>query len=562
MEKGDRERIVIQELPYQVNKARLVEKIAELVREKRLEGISDLRDESDREGIRVVLELKKGTIAQVVLNTLYKNTQLQDTFGIIMLALVNQQPKVLNLKEILYHFVMFRKEVVTRRTEFDLKKAQEKEHIYLGLKIAIDNMDAVVALIRAATDPAEALSRLVENFSLTEIQGKAILEMRLQRLTGLERQKIVDELKAIVKLIKELKNILANDDVKLKIIRAELTEIREKYSDDRRTEIVPSEIDDIDAEDMIADEDVVVSYSRGGYIKRQSIDNYRSQRRGGKGIKGMKVNEEDVVANIFIASTLDSLMVFTSLGRGHWLKVYTIPDVLRTSKGKSIANLLPLKADESIAGILSVKKFEEGKNVLLITEKGVVKKTSLMAYSKPRQGGIIGLTVDKDDRVIAAGITDGSQDILMVTKNGFSIRFSEEEVRSIGRTGRGVRGIRLKEGDLVAGACVVKPGTAILTATDKGYGKRTKLDEYPVQGRGGMGVITIKCNEKIGLVVGVEQVVETDEILVITSDGNIVRMRVDEISVIGRNTQGVRVVSLKNDNRVVCIEKLMEESET
>ena len=562
MEKGDRERIVIQELPYQVNKARLVEKIAELVREKRLEGISDLRDESDREGIRVVLELKKGTIAQVVLNTLYKNTQLQDTFGIIMLALVNQQPKVLNLKEMLHHFIMFRKEVVTRRTEFDLKKAQEKEHIYLGLKIAIDNMDAVVALIRAATDPTEALSRLVENFSLTEIQGKAILEMRLQRLTGLERQKIVDELKAIVKLIKELKNILANDDVKLKIIRAELTEIREKYSDDRRTEIVPSEIDDIDAEDMIADEDVVVSYSRGGYIKRQSIDNYRSQRRGGKGIKGMKVNEEDVVANIFIASTLDSLMVFTSLGRLHWLKVYTIPDVLRTSKGKSIANLLPLKADESIAGILSVKKFEEGKNVLLITEKGVVKKTSLMAYSKPRQGGIIGLTVDEDDRVIAADITDGSQDILMVTKNGFSIRFSEEEVRPIGRTGRGVRGIRLKKGDFVAGACVVKPGTAILTATDKGYGKRTKLDEYPVQGRGGMGVITIKCNEKIGLVVGVEQVVETDEILVITSDGNIVRMRVDEISVIGRNTQGVRVVSLKNDNRVVCIEKLMEESET
>ena len=562
MEKGDRERIVIQELPYQVNKARLVEKIAELVREKRLEGISDLRDESDREGIRVVLELKKGTIAQVVLNTLYKNTQLQDTFGIIMLALVNQQPKVLNLKEMLHHFVMFRKEVVTRRTEFDLKKAQEKEHIYLGLKIAIDNMDAVVALIRAATDPAEALSRLVENFSLTEIQGKAILEMRLQRLTGLERQKIVDELKVIVKLIKELKNILANDDVKLQIIRTELIEIKEKYSDDRRTEIVPSEIDDIDAEDMIADEDVVVSYSRGGYIKRQSTDNYRSQRRGGKGIKGMKVNEEDVVANIFIASTLDSLMVFTSLGRVHWLKVYTIPDVLRTSKGKSIANLLPLKADESIAGILSVKKFEEGKNVLLITEKGVVKKTSLMAYSKPRQGGIIGLTVDKDDRVIAAGITDGSQDILMVTKNGFSIRFSEEEVRSIGRTGRGVRGIRLKEGDFVAGACVVKPGTTILTATDRGYGKRTQLDEYPVQGRGGMGVITIKCNEKIGLVVGVEQVVETDEILVITSDGNIVRMRVDEISVIGRNTQGVRVVSLKNDNRVVCIEKLMEESET
>ena len=562
MEKGDRERIVIQELPYQVNKARLVEKIAALVREKRLEGISDLRDESDREGIRVVLELKKGTIAQVVLNTLYKNTQLQDTFGIIMLALVDQQPKILNLKEMLHHFLVFRKEVVTRRTEFDLKKAQEKEHVYLGLKIAIDNMDAVVTLIRASSDPAEALAGLIENFSLTETQGKAILEMRLQRLTGLERQKIVDELKAIINLIKELKNILENDEVKLQIIRAELTEIRKKYGDDRRTEIIPSEMDDIDVEDMIADEDVVVSYSRGGYIKRQSIDNYRSQRRGGKGIKGMKVHEEDVVENIFIASTLDGLMVFTSLGKVHWLKVYAIPDVLRTSKGKSIANLLPLKPDESIAGILSVKKFEEGKNVLLVTEKGVVKKTSLMAYSKPRQGGIIGLTVDEDDRVIAAGITDGSQDILMVTKNGFSIRFFEEEVRSIGRTGRGVRGIRLKEGDLVAGACVVQPETAILTITDKGYGKRTQLDEYPIQGRGGMGVITIKCNEKTGLVIGVEQVIENDEILVITTNGNIIRMRVNEISVIGRNTQGVRVVSLKNDNRVVCVEKLIEESET
>jgi len=562
MEKGDRERIVVQELPYQVNKARLVEKIAELVREKRLEGISDLRDESDREGIRVVLELKKGTMAQVVLNTLYKNTQLQDTFGIIMLALVNQQPKVLNLKEMLHHFVMFRKEVVTRRTEFDLKKAQEKEHIYEGLKIAIDNMDTVVALIRAAADPTEALLGLMENFELSEVQGKAILEMRLQRLTGLERQKIVDELKTIIKLIKELKNVLANDDVKLKIIRDELIKIKKRYGDNRRTEIIPSEADDIDIEDMIADEDVVVSYSRGGYIKRQSKDNYRAQRRGGKGIKGMKVNEEDVVENIFIASTLDSLMVFTSLGRVHWLKVYTIPDVLRTSKGKSIANLLPLKPDESIAGILSVKTFEEGKHVLIVTERGVVKKTSLMAYSKPRQGGIIGLTIDEDDRVIAAGLTDGSQDILMVTQNGISIRFTEDEVRPIGRTGRGVRGIRLKENDRVAGACVVEPGTAILTVTDQGFGKRTLLDEYPIQGRGGMGVITIKCNEKIGSVIGVEQVVDNDEILVITSDGNIVRMRVNEISVIGRNTQGVRVVRLKDDNRVVCIEKLMEESDT
>jgi len=377
-------------------------------------------------------------------------------------------------------------------------------------------------------------------------------------LTGLERKKIVDELEATRKLIKELVNILTHDDVKLKIIRGELTEIKKKYGDERRTEIVPAEADDIDIEDMIADEDVVVSYSRGGYIKRQSVDNYQSQRRGGKGIKGMKVSEEDVVENLFVASTLDYLMVFTSLGKVHWLKVYSIPDVRRTSKGQSIANLLHLKPEETIAGILSVKKFEEGKNVLVATERGVIKKTSLMAYSKPRQGGIIGLTLDDDDRVIAAGLTDGRQDILLVTKNGFSIRFSEEEARPIGRTARGVRGIRLKEGDHVVGACVVEPGTAILTVTDKGYGKRTRLDEYPIQGRGGLGVITIKCNEKIGSVIGVKQVTESDEILVITSDGNIVRMRVQEISIIGRNTQGVRVVGLKEDNRVVCVEKLME----
>ncbi|MCH8157551.1 MAG: DNA gyrase subunit A, partial [Nitrospinae bacterium] len=558
MEKGDRERIIVRELPYQVNKARLVEKIAELVRNKRLEGISDLRDESDRDGIRVVMELKKGTIAQVVINTLYKNTQLQETFGVIMLALVNQQPKVLNLKEMLHHFILFRKEVVTRRTAFDLKKAREKEHIYEGLKIALDNMDAVVALIRAAADPVAALSGLMEQFELSELQGKAILDMRLQRLTGLERKKIVDELASIVKQIKELLNILDHDEVKLTIICDELANIRKKYGDERRTEIVPTEADDIDIEDMIAEEDVVVSYSRSGYIKRQTVDNYRSQRRGGKGIKGMKVNEEDVVENLFIASTLDHLMVFTSIGKVHWLKVYEIPDVRRTSKGKSIVNLLHLKPEEKIAGILSIKKFEEGKNVLLATERGIVKKTSLMAYSKPRQGGIIGLTLDEDDRVIAAHLTDGNQDILLVTHKGSSIRFSEAETRSIGRTGRGVRGIRLKDDDRVVGACVIEPGTAILTVTDRGYGKRTPLEEYPVQGRGGLGVITIKCNEKIGFVIGVEQVTTSDEILVITSDGNIVRMRVDEISIIGRNTQGVRVVGLKEDNRVVCVEKLME----
>ncbi len=558
MEKGDRERIVIQELPYQVNKARLVEKIAELVREKRLEGISDLRDESDRDGIRVVLELKRGTVAQVVLNTLYKNSQLQETFGIIMLALVNQQPKVLNLRELLRHFITFRKEVVTRRTQFDLKKAREREHILEGLKIALDNLDAVVQLIRQAENPEAAKNGLMSEFGLSEIQAKAILDMRLQRLTGLERQKILDDLAAVLQAIKDLENILAHDEVKLKIIHDELAAIKDKYGDERRTEIMESEDNDIEIEDMIADEDVVVTYSLSGYIKRQNVDNYRAQRRGGKGIKGMDLKEEDVVDKLFIASTLSSLLIFTSSGKVHQLKVYRIPEVSRISKGKSIANLLHLQPEEKITGILSVREFEENKSVIVITENGVIKRTSLMAYSKPRQGGIIGLTLDEGDRVIAAELCEEGKDILMATHNGFSIRFKESDVRLIGRTGRGVRGIKLSKGDRVVGGEIVEPGNMLLTVTDKGYGKRTLLEEYSVQGRGGYGVMTIRCNEKIGSVVAVHQVTDNEELLIITSDGNIVRIKVSEVSIIGRNTQGVRLVGVGQDNRVVSVEKLVE----
>ena len=558
MEKQDRERIVIQELPYQVNKARLVEKIAELVRDKKLEGISDLRDESDREGIRVVLELKRGTVAQVVLNTLYKNTQLQETFGVIMLALVNQQPKVLNLKELLKHFILFRKEVVTRRTQFDLRKAREREHILEGLKIAIDNMDEVVQLIRESENPTVARDGLMERFGLSEIQSKAILDMRLQRLTGLERQKIIDDLAEVKKEIARLENILAHEEVKLEIIRTELTEIKEKYGDERRTEIVDSEDHSIDIEDMIADEDTVVVYSRGGYIKRQGLDNYRSQRRGGKGIKGMDLREEDVVEKLFIASTLSSLLIFTSTGKVHWLKVYQIPEVSRIAKGKSVANLLHLQGGEKITGILSLREFTEDKFVMVVTENGVVKKTSLMAYSKPRQGGIIGLTLDDGDRVIGAELCEGEQELLLATHQGFSIRFNQGDIRPIGRTGRGVRGIRLKEGDRVVGAEVVEPGNMLLTVTENGYGKRTRLEEYPLQNRGGFGVVTIRCNEKIGPVTGIQQVTDNEELLIITSDGNIVRMKVNEISVIGRNTQGVRLVGMGPDNRVVSVEKLVE----
>ena len=558
MEKGDRERIVINEIPFQVNKARLVEKIAELVRDKKLEGISDLRDESDREGVRVVIELKKGTMGQVVLNILYKNTQLQDTFGVILLALVNQQPKVLNLKEYLRYFVLFRKEVVTLRTEYDLKKAREKEHILEGLKIALDNLDAVVKLIRDAEDPVSARDDLVSTFALSEVQAKAILEMRLQRLTGLERQKIVDELEGIRKKIEEYLYILANEEVKLKIIKDELIEIKNKYSDERRTEIAETDEGDLVLEDLIADEDTVVVYTRSGYIKRHSVDNYRAQRRGGKGIRGMDLKEEDVVEKLFIASTLSHLLVFTSIGKVHWLRVFSIPEVSRIAKGKSIANLLNLQLGESIASILSVREFEEDKFVMVATERGIVKKTSLMSYSKPRQGGVIGLTIDDGDRLIGAELCDGESDILLATEKGFSIRFSEKEARPIGRTGRGVKGIRLKTDDRVVGAEIVHPGNMLLTVTSNGYGKRTQLEEYPVQGRGGLGVMTIRCNEKIGAVVGVQQVTENDQLLVITSDGNIVRMKVNEISVIGRNTQGVRLVGTGESNQVVSVEKLVE----
>ena len=558
MEKGDRERIVINEIPFQVNKARLVEKIAELVRDKKLEGISDLRDESDREGVRVVVELKKGTMGQVVLNTLYKNTQLQDTFGVILLALVNQQPKVLNLKEYLRYFVLFRKEVVTLRTEYDLKKAREKEHVLEGLNIALDNLDAVVKLIREAEDPVSAREDLMSTFALSEIQAKAILEMRLQRLTGLERQKIVDELEDIRKKIEEYLYILANEEVKLKIIKDELIEIKNKYGDERRTEIAETDEGDLVLEDLIADEDTVVVYTRSGYIKRHSVDNYRAQRRGGKGIRGMDLKEEDVVEKLFIASTLSHLLVFTSIGKVHWLRVFSIPEVSRIAKGKSIANLLNLQAGESIASILSVREFEEDKFVMVATERGIVKKTSLMSYSKPRQGGVIGLTIDDGDRLIGAELCDGESDILLATEKGFSIRFSEKEARPIGRTGRGVKGIRLKIDDRVVGAEIVHPGNTLLTVTSNGYGKRTQLEEYPVQGRGGLGVMTIRCNEKIGAVVGVQQVTENDQLLVITSDGNIVRMKVNEISVIGRNTQGVRLVGTGESNQVVSVEKLVE----
>ncbi len=556
--KGDREHIIIRELPYQVNKARQVERIAQLVRDKKLEGISDLRDESDRDGIRVVIELKKGANSQVILNTLYKNTSLQETFGINLLAIHNRQPKIFNLKEALQHFIAFRREVITRRTEFDLKKAREKEHILEGLKIALDNLDEVVTTIREASDPAEAKENLMARFGLSEIQSKAILEMRLQRLTGLERQKILDDLEAIRKEIARFENILAHEEVKLKIIREELETIRDKYGNERRTEIIEDDEGDIDIEDMIADEDMVITFSRSGYIKRLAVDNYRSQKRGGKGVMGMAVREEDVVTQLFVASTKDFLLIFTNMGRVHWLKVYKLPEAGRTAKGKSVVNLLQLKPDEKIASILPIKVFEEDKFVVCATQRGVVKKTSLMAYSNVRQGGIIGLTLDEGDQVIAAELSDGNKDVLLATRQGKAIRFEEKDVRAMGRTARGVTGIRIKGDDAVVSAVIVEPGNFALTVTGNGYGKRTPVEDYPVQGRGGQGVITMKTNDKIGDVVGVEQVTDQDELLVVASNGNIIRMEVSEISIMGRNTQGVRLARMQEGNHVVAVEKFVE----
>tara|TARA_B100000686_G_scaffold318162_1_gene367577 strand:- start:2234 stop:3955 length:1722 start_codon:yes stop_codon:yes gene_type:complete len=555
---GERTALIVKEFPYQVNKARVVEKIAELVREKRIEGISDLRDESDREGIRVVIELKRGTVANVVLNSLYKFTQLQETFGMNLLGLIDNQPRVLNLKEILRHFIQFRKEVVTRRTEFDLRKAREKEHIFEGFKIAVDNLDDVVKLIRGSKDPIVAREALVQTFGLSDLQGKAILEMRLQRLTGLERQKIIDDLAETRKNIAELENILAKEPVKLKIIKEELQEVKNNYGDERRTEIQDTGEADISIEDMIADEDMVVTYSRSGYIKRDNLENYRAQRRGGKGVKGISLREEDVVQELLIASTLTDLLIFTNIGRVHWMKVYKIPEASRTAKGKPIVNLLNLKEGERPASILSVPAFEEGTSVISFTRNGIVKKTDLKAYSRPRQGGIIGLTVDSGDQVIAVRLSDGTKDILLATEKGMAIRFKDEEIRSMGRTARGVIGIRLKEGDQVIGAEIVEPGKTILSVSERGLGKRTPVDDYPLQGRGGFGVITLKSGEKTGSLVGVRQVTESDEILVISSDGKIIRMNTTEISLIGRNTQGVRVVHLSEEDRLVSFEKLVE----
>ncbi|MBI4710642.1 MAG: DNA gyrase subunit A [Nitrospirae bacterium] len=556
-DEGKSETIIINELPYQVNKARLIEKIAELVREKKVEGISDLRDESDREGIRVVIELKRGEMAQVVLNQLYKHTAMESTFGIIMLSIVNGQPKVFDLQRILSHFLMHRRDVIIKRTRFELRKAEERAHILEGLKIALDNLDAVISLIRKSKTPEAALEGLIENFPLTKIQAQAILDMKLQRLTGLEREKIITEYKDILKEIEKLKAILASNALVNNIIRQELTEIRKNYADPRRTEIT-AETKEITIEDLITEEEMVITISRQGYIKRNSLTLFRSQRRGGKGLLGMETREEDFVEQLFLASTHDYLFFFTNLGRLYWLKVYQLPEDGRATKGKAVVNLLQLSEGEKITTVMPVKEFKEGVYLFKATKKGVVKKTSLLAYSNPRTKGINAINLDPDDELIGVKSTDGTKDIILSTREGLSIRFNEKNVREMGRVAHGVRGVKLQQNDEVVSVDVLDEKTTLLTVTENGYGKRTKSEEYRVQSRGGKGIITIKITPRNGRVVGILQVANEDEIMIIANSGKLIRLKSSNISTIGRNTQGVRLIDLSEGDKVMGIARVAE----
>jgi DNA gyrase subunit A len=559
-ERTDRSRLIVTEIPYQVNKATLIEKIADLTQDKKMEGISDLRDESDRDGVRIVIELKKNEIPQVVLNNLFKHTQLQTTFGVIMLALVNNRPEVLNLKQVLEHFVAHRREVVVRRTAFELRKAEERAHILEGLKIAIDNLDAVIKLIRSSASPEAARGGLMRQFQLSEAQSNAILDMKLQRLTQLERNKLIEEYQELLKRIEYLKSVLASEALVRKIIKDELLAVKEAYKDERRTQIVKEEAE-ISVEDLIAEEEVVVTVSHAGYIKRNPVSLYRAQRRGGKGKIGMGVRDEDFVETLFTASTHDYLLFFTDAGKVYWLKVHEIPEAGRAAKGKALVNLLALKDDEKVTATLPVKEFREDQFVIMATKQGIIKKTELSAYGNPRAGGIIALTLDEGDKLIGVQITDGQREILLGTKQGIVIRFKEDEARPMGRTAHGVRGITLEEGNEVIGMETITPDstTAILTITEGGFGKRTPVAEYRIQGRAGKGIISVKTTEKTGLAVGFLQVRDDDEIMLMAAMGKILRCKVNDIREIGRNTQGVRVLELEGEaDRVVGVARIAE----
>jgi len=554
------ETIIVTELPYQVNKAKLVEKIAELVRDKHIQGVKFVRDESDREGMRVAVGLKKDQIAGVVINQLYKMTRMESTFGVIFLAIVKNRPELLNLKEILEHFIVHRKEIVIRRTRFELKKAEERAHILEGLKIALDNLDDVVALIRKSQSPAEAKEQLIQQYSLTPIQAQAILDMRLQRLTGLEREKIVEEYKNLLKDIARFQEILANERLVLNIIKDELTEIQSIYGDPRKTELV-EHTKEITIEDMIVEEDMVVTISKSGYIKRNPITLYQTQRRGGKGITGMGTKEEDFVEHLFVASTHHTFMFFTNKGKVYWCKVYDIPQAGRMSLGKAIVNLLNFEAGEKLTTVLPVQEFEPGYHVLMATSKGLIKKTDLMAFSRPRAGGIIALNLMPGDELIAARITDGSLNVFLGSLMGKAIRFHESNIRPSGRTSMGVRGMNLAEGDLIVAMEVLTHGQTLFVVTENGYGKRTSIDEYPVQKRGGKGVISIKTTARNGRVVSILLVDNENDLMLMTNIGKIIRIPIEGISIISRNTQGVKLMGLEADEWIIGAARLAEKEE-
>ncbi len=555
--KGERESIVISEIPYQVNKARLIEKIAELAREEKIRGIQDVRDESDRRGMRIVVDVKRGEPAQVILNNLYKHTPLQDTFGVIMLAIVEQRPRVLNLLEVCALFLDFRRDVVRRRTAHELRKAEARAHVLEGYVIALDHLDEVIALIRAAESPAVAHRELVARFSLSEVQADEILKLQLQRLTGLERRKILDELAELRVRIADLRDILASAQRIDAIVGEELRKIREAHGDERRTQIVAA-ADAIAVEDLIVDEDVAISITHSGYVKRTSIASYRAQKRGGRGRVGMKTKDEDFVSNLFIASTHSYILIFTNRGRIYWLKVHEVPDVGPQGKGKAIVNLVSLQPGEKLAAFCAVRDFAQGGFVLLATRKGIIKKTELASFSNPRPSGIIALSIDEGDQLIDAVLTSGEDELLIGTESGMAIHFSEKDARPMGRTAYGVKGIELEDGDAVVSLQVVRQGGTVLTVTRNGYGKRTSLDEYRLQTRGGKGLINIKTSERNGPVVGVNFLAAEEQVMLITEKGMIIRLNTAEISAIGRNTQGVRLIQLEDGDHLVSVARLAE----
>jgi DNA gyrase subunit A len=561
--KTGRKSIVATEIPYQVNKAKLIEKIAELVRDKKIEGISDLRDESDRDGMRIVIDLKKDAVPEIVQNTLWKMTPLQESFGINMLAIVDGRPQILSLKKALVHYIAHRRDVVTRRTLFDLRQARDRMHILEGMKIAVDNIDAVIDLIRSSKDTETAKAGLMSSFDLSARQAQAILDMRLAKLTGLERQALIDEIAEVAALIGRLEEILGSDAVLMKVVTDELEAVKNEYADARRTEILDGGAE-ILVEDMIAPEEMVVTVTHGGYVKRNPKTLYRAQRRGGRGITGAATHEEDFVAQLFVASTHDVLLMLTNKGRAYSKKIWEVPQAGRTAKGKAFVNLIPLQEGERVVALLPVREFSEGAFVVMVTRRGYVKKTSLDAFANIRSSGIIALTIPDDDDLVGVRITEGSADILIGTRNGWAIRFREENVRPMGRSARGVRGIRLREGDdQVVGMAIVpreQPAT-LLTVCERGYGKRTPTSDYPTKNRGGKGVITIKATERNGKVVSLRLVTDDDDLMLITDGGKLIRMPVDGIPTIGRNTQGVRLIRLEATEKVVAMERLAEKEE-